>query len=113
MTFGLYGSVYICEQWVLLSSELFAYHYRYPSLFGLFSHRLRHQPSPAATISMVISKVASGDINTSMQAFVQVWRVHVEHIPYPCTGVSFVLVCRCLDDVVGYRFGVEQDATKS
>ena len=84
-----------------------------PLCLVLFSHRPRHQPSPAATISMVISKVASGDINTSMQAFVQVWRVHVEHIPYQCTGVSFVLVCRCLDDVVGYRFGVEQDATKS
>ena len=33
---------------------------------------------------MVVSKVASGDINSSMQAFVQVWRVHVEHILYQC-----------------------------
>ncbi|XP_059928012.1 cytoskeleton-associated protein 5-like isoform X2 [Gadus macrocephalus] len=31
----------------------------------------RHQPSPAAVISMVIFKVASEDINTSVQAFTQ------------------------------------------
>ncbi|CAL8245486.1 unnamed protein product [Lota lota] len=40
---------------------------------------LQHQPSPAATINMVISKIASGDINTSMQALTQMDEVFRQH----------------------------------
>ncbi|CAL8351661.1 unnamed protein product [Merluccius merluccius] len=41
--------------------------------------RLHLQPSPTATINMVISKIASGDLNTSMQALTQMDEVFRQH----------------------------------